>query len=204
VDNQFDVLAKTIALAGGMPRREAVRRLGGAFASAALASLGVGCSGGRSSTSVLPTDPSFGGRAAQGTGNVDCATFCLNVPAGPQRGQCVADATNHSGLCYQCGGNAKLLCAPSGGRSVVCCTAGTTPACCAGTCTDVATDVNNCGTCGNKCASGQSCTNGTCVTACIADGARGCISAADCCSFSTGVACCVQGVCGHGQPACAL
>jgi hypothetical protein len=39
---------------------------------------------------------------------------------------------------------------------------GTTPGCCSGTCVDLASDANNCGKCGNKCSSTQKCTKGVC------------------------------------------
>jgi hypothetical protein len=34
---------------------------------------------------------------------------------------------------------------------------------CNGVCTNVTTDASNCGTCGHACATGQSCSNGTCT-----------------------------------------
>ena len=37
---------------------------------------------------------------------------------------------------------------------------------CQGTCVDTATDVHNCGSCGNACASGQLCSSGQCTTSC--------------------------------------
>ena len=37
---------------------------------------------------------------------------------------------------------------------------------CSGACTNVLSDVNNCGSCGNACLSGQSCVNGTCQVTC--------------------------------------
>jgi hypothetical protein len=39
---------------------------------------------------------------------------------------------------------------------------GVQPGCCKGSCTDLAGDVRNCGSCGNACAQGQTCTNGKC------------------------------------------
>ncbi len=44
------------------------------------------------------------------------------------------------------------------------CGFGTT--CCASTCVDVRVDPSNCGTCGNRCATGSICSEGPCSTAC--------------------------------------
>lgn len=134
-----------------MPRREAVRRVGGAFAAFALTSLGVGCSGGGRSPSMSPLPPagtSSTGRTPLGGGNSNCAHFCQQAfPPGPQRGQCVSDGAHHTGLCAQCDADIDRLCN--------------------GTCVNLQTDVNNCGKCGNTCASGQICTNGACVSSCV-------------------------------------
>jgi hypothetical protein len=126
MDSPFDVLAKTIALAEGMPRREAVRRVGGALAAVALSSLGVGCAGGGGgrSSSLSPLPPagtSSTGRTPLGGGNSDCAHFCQQLPPGPQRGQCVSDAAQGTGLCYQCDGDVTRLCAAGVGGAYVCC-----------------------------------------------------------------------------------
>jgi hypothetical protein len=48
------------------------------------------------------------------------------------------------------------ICAPTGSQ----CPSGQTP--CGGQCVNVSTDPNNCGTCGNVCATGTSCVNGQC------------------------------------------
>src|SRR5829696_2052797 len=45
---------------------------------------------------------------------------------------------------------------------------------CGGACTNVLTDVNNCGTCGNACSGGQICSEGQCVTAGCTAGTQGC------------------------------
>jgi hypothetical protein len=195
MDSPFDLLAKTMALAEGMPRREAVRRVGGALAAVALSSLGVGCGGGggsRSSMSPLPpAGTSLTGRTPQGGGNSDCAHFCQQAfPPGPQRGQCVSDAAHGTGLCVQCNADITRLCN--------------------GVCVDLQTDVNNCGACGTKCTSGQTCTAGKCASVCLPSGSP-CTAAttAQCCSLfcylggnPTGVCCVLSSSCSQGDICC--
>jgi hypothetical protein len=178
MDSPFDVLAKTIALADGMPRREAVRRVGGALAAVALSSLGVGCSGGggggSSPMSPLPPGTSSTGRTPQGGGNSDCAHFCQQAfPPGPQRGHCVSDGAHGTGLCVQCAGDVNRLCTSAVGAYF---------------CADLTSDVHNCGKCGNTCATSQLCVNGAC---CGQPGSR-CASASQCCQpgICAGGTCC--------------
>jgi hypothetical protein len=126
MDSPFDVLAKTVALAEGMPRREAVRRVGGALAAVALSSLGVGCSsgGGRSpSMSPLPPGTSSTGRTPQGGGTADCDDFCQLLP-GAQGARCRSDAAHGAGLCVQCAGDPLRLCPTGAGGAYACCPAG--------------------------------------------------------------------------------
>jgi hypothetical protein len=47
-----------------------------------------------------------------------------------------------------------------GGCAISC--GGVQPGCCKGSCTDLASDLGNCGSCSNACAPDQTCTNGTC------------------------------------------
>ncbi len=128
MNHQFDELAK--AVAGGVSRREALRRLGGGLAAALLASLDQG--------------------KAWSQGNSDCAHFCQCLPPGPERGQCVSDAAHGTGLCAACEGDCARLCHTPSGASI-CCAGGPTSTCCGGGCTDTTTDANNCGTCGQVC-----------------------------------------------------
>jgi len=97
----FDALAKT--LSSGLPRREALRRLGGGLAGALLASLGLG--------KTALSDPAP---------NASCVHYCrdtcgINPRDGSAFGNCV-------GSCGKClGTNRSLLaCPPSAGAGVVC------------------------------------------------------------------------------------
>jgi hypothetical protein len=136
----FDNLAQ--ALAEEVPRREALRRLGGGLAAALLASLGM--------------------EAAWGQAGSRCAAFCNNIPPGPQRGQCDRGCAQGGGLFEACQGDSNRLCRmPSG--TYVCCA--TTSSCCNGQCRDLQTDPQNCGTCGRACATGSTCCKGTCCPA---------------------------------------
>ena len=82
-----------------------------------------------------------------------CTAFCRWCPTKTKRNQCME-------ACRACNGNTSRLCGSCG--AYVCCPAGT--ACCNGICTDLNSDANNCGACGNVC--GQStpvCSQGTCT-----------------------------------------
>ena len=84
---QFDELAKW--LASGVSRRDALRRVGGILAGAALASL-------------LPRRTQA---ATPDRGNDECAHFCNMVyPPGRERGRCKSEAAKGEGPCYACGG----------------------------------------------------------------------------------------------------
>jgi hypothetical protein len=84
---QFDELAKR--LASGVSRRDALRRVGGILASAALASL-------------LPRRTQA---AKPDRGNAECAHFCnMAYPPGRERGTCKSTAAKGEGPCYACGG----------------------------------------------------------------------------------------------------
>src|SRR5262249_21147849 len=106
MESRFDEFAK--ALAGGISRREALRRIGGAGAGAMLASLGLA--------------------KAWGQGNSQCAQVCgAMYPPGPLRGQCTRDAALGRGICYECGPAAPpsaqaLFCQMVAGP--VCCNSG--------------------------------------------------------------------------------
>src|SRR5579864_462059 len=78
---RFDAFTK--ALATSTSRRQALRRIGGAFMGIVLASL-------------LPQ------RAL--ADNSDCAHFCDEAfPPGTERGKCKSDAAHGTGLCFECG-----------------------------------------------------------------------------------------------------
>src|SRR5262249_56641559 len=102
METLFDVLAKT--LAEEVPRREALRRLGGSLAAAILASLGVG-------------------KAWSQAGTVDCGSACGAVFPGndPQRRACI-----HA--CEDCQANGGRVCQISGTGTGLCCS-GVSPVC---------------------------------------------------------------------------
>lgn len=86
----------------------------------------------------------------------DCATFCANLPPGPERGQCVADcAQGGGGLFGQCQGDPTRLCVASGGTAA-CCPAG--QVCVGGVC---------------QCPSGTELCGGQCYPPCESGSVRG-------------------------------
>ena len=180
--NPFDELAKTLAIAKGMPRRDALRLIGGGLAGGVLAAFGVG--------------------KALGQGNSPCAHFCVETfPPGPDRGKCVSDAAHHTGICFECGPAAPEGHPPLCGQ--VCCAAG--QVCQDGTCVtpNVCTTGFTCGgaltSCNDNCGFCFDTTEGH---ACTADffcgGAQTCTTSQDCpsgqvCTLNT---CCGNNVCG--------
>jgi hypothetical protein len=165
MDNLFDEFSRS--LAGSVPRRESLRRLGAVFAGAVLSPLGVGTA--------------WAGRRDP------CSAFC-KCRTTKQQSQCLA-------ACRACNGNTGRV-GGSCGNYVCCSTAacggvcsdllhdpncgacghnchalGET--CCGGQCADLATDVYNCGSCGAVCAApppneSVACISGTCVYDCAA------------------------------------
>jgi hypothetical protein len=103
----FDDLAR--ALAEGVPRREALRRIGGALAAAMLASLGSRFAWGQS---------------------LDCVGFCNQLPSA-EASQCLQDALNGGGLCEACQADSTRLCQTATGNHVCCATSN---ACCNSAC----------------------------------------------------------------------
>jgi hypothetical protein len=145
MENRFDELTK--ALAGGVSRREALRRLGGGLAGVLLASMGLG-------------------KAWSQSGSVDCGSYCRArfAPGRVALRTCV-----HS--CEDCQAGGGIVCGASsaGGGAVTCCSGGTASTCCSGACVNTASDPNNCGGCagagGSVCSSSQSCVSGSCCPA---------------------------------------
>jgi hypothetical protein len=121
---RLDTLARILATKES--RREALRRL------AAGAAGGLAAGGWLSRTAT----------AADA-----CVDFCLQIPPGAARGQCIADASHEAGLCYECGPAAP---------------AGTTDELCGSACVDVNNDPLNCGGCDQGCDPGEPCVNGAC------------------------------------------
>jgi hypothetical protein len=158
-ENNFDDLARSFA-EGEISRRGALRKLGGAFAGFALASLGIGCEKDVTApTKKLISAPKS--LAGIGDGNSDCAAFCDAIfPPGPLRGECKSAAAHGVGLCPQCNADVGLVCnLPTGG--LFCCGSGQT--CCGTICVDLQTNPANCGSCGHVCIPGALCTAGQCV-----------------------------------------
>jgi hypothetical protein len=64
-----------------------------------------------------------------------------------------------------------------------------TPACCSGVCKDLASDINNCGGCGNVCGTNETCQGGACVSVACQPSVCGhlslCQGRTDCACFQT-------------------
>ncbi len=79
---------------------------------------------------------------------------------------------------------------------------------CAGACVETLSDSDNCGTCGNACAAGTRCENGTCVVTCsettcgnacvdLQSDPLNCGACANACAMAHAGAACVAGLCSH-------
>src|ERR1700732_1489828 len=149
MENRFDGLAKI--LAGGVNRRDVMKWFGGGAGATVIRWLGLGTVGSLATITATPASAS-----------TTCVTFCAQFPQS-ERAQCLS-------ACAQCGGNTNRLCGSPG--AFTCCSTGTfccgcaccpsSNACCNGTCTDLKSDANNCGTCGTVCVD-EICKNGTCA-----------------------------------------
>jgi hypothetical protein len=192
MNDRFDELAKS--LAEGVPRREALRRLGGGLLTAMLASLGL---------------ENAWGQGGGGGSFTKCSTYCNTLPR-PQRSNC-------NSACRQCGGNTSNLCPSKDSDKVTCCSQG--QVCCGGVCCSSANCVGQvcalcpqgqalCGaTCcpltqvccnGVCCGPGQTCISGMCQAqpTCLADGSQCNTNTPPCCSGN-----CASGVC-QANPNC--
>src|SRR5438874_8759979 len=138
MEDRFDALAKSVA--GAMSRRDALRRCGGGLAAVLLSALG-----------LAP--------AALGAGGNTCTDYCKSHFApGTAQVQCKR-------VCDACGGDTSRLCTGGPTQGVACC--GTGERCCMTQlgvpfCASLASNVNNCGACGNACAYNELCCGGTC------------------------------------------
>ena len=93
-----------------------------------------------------------------------CKNFCNRCPK-RLRSQCLS-------ACQACGGKTNRLCGSCG--SYACCGAGTS--CCGNYCTDLSSDFDNCGACGNVCTPGPyedgACIAGQCEYVCTSGAVR--------------------------------
>lgn len=192
VDQRLDRHAAAKLLGGTMPRRELLHRLAVGMAGSFLASLGLA------------------ERAEAQSSKRRCENYCKGVctPTGPG---CTGKLQQP---CFQ---SCVQTCIPCGDRTAaVCGTGGST---CTGPatfiCADLRGDEQNCGACGNVCASPKECMNGLCVcpstlitcpgpgntTVCCASSksCRGgaCTQDTDCCNGA-----CVGGVCCSPEATC--
>jgi len=140
--HHWDEFSKALA-EESVPRRETLRRLGAAFAGAAL----------------MPFSLALG---APKTGGQDpCQSFC-NRCSKQQKSQCV-------NACKACNSDPGRLCGTCGNYA---CCSGAGLACCNGACVDLFDDVNNCGGCGIGCDEPGlyeegACVDGMCLYQCV-------------------------------------
>jgi hypothetical protein len=167
VSHEWDEFSK--ALAGPVPRREALRRLGFVFAGAVLAPLGLG--------------------TARAGGTDRCRSFCDKCPRA-RRSSCLtacrACGNSPGHLCGDCAGGFRCTDFQTDVRNCGACNndcwvgagANEEAACldgacfyrcvagaaeCGGTCTFLNSDPDNCGACGNVCpAAAPDCVQGVC------------------------------------------
>jgi hypothetical protein len=103
MENRFDELAK--AVAGGMSRREALRRVGGGLVGAVLASLGLGT---KAWSAPAP--------------NSGCEQFCRDCGISPGNGNAFGQCVSSCEHCWNTGGKTCTGLCPTAARpNVVCC-----------------------------------------------------------------------------------
>lgn len=180
MDHHLDSLARAAA-EGQLPRRELLRRVGGAAVGAFLASIGLAaCDADVTQPGAQKKGPAGTPNLAADSGNADCVDFCQQAfPPGPERGQCIAEAAQGTGLCVECAANIGLICIGRGGQRF-CCARGLN--CCGDTCADLQNDVRNCGRCGIECPAGYVCSGGACICRVTCD--------RQCCDYLAGEVCC--------------
>src|SRR5438067_8055597 len=108
MENRIDILAKWFA--GGMTRREALRRFGGLAAGATLASLGVACANEPTAPRVtgLSRDLVPPGRCKKGGQNCRENNECCSALCDPATATCVCSPgfveCPTTGICFRCTG----------------------------------------------------------------------------------------------------
>ncbi|GAB4196855.1 MAG: hypothetical protein OHK0013_04410 [Sandaracinaceae bacterium] len=119
---------------------------------------------------------------------MSCDTGFLNCDTNRVNGCETGFSVTNCGACgTRCGANERCNAAgdcqcgtgPSAASGEAC--TGTTPDCCGNACTDLQTDVNNCGACGNRCGAGETCAAGRCTCG----GARGAVGSGEACTGAT-------------------
>jgi Stigma-specific protein, Stig1 len=167
MNEAFDELAK--ALAEDVSRREALRRVGGVLAGTLLASFGL-----KTAWGACPQ------------GKTLCSGKCVNLQTDDKNcGSCGTVCSRGqscvNGTCTSGGGGGGGGGCPSGqtkcngkcvdlatdpnncGSCGHVCPYGTNQLCCSGTCVEQWNDRQNCGTCGNTCSSDKFCVSGVCT-----------------------------------------
>ncbi|MBX7100429.1 MAG: hypothetical protein K1X89_22110, partial [Myxococcaceae bacterium] len=125
-----------------------------------------------------------------GTGQACCpAKGCSDFATDPQNcGRCGNVCA--TGLTCSAGSCIALTCTAATEKQTCAASGGGTGTCCASSCTQLKTDVNNCGTCNRKCAAGETCSNGTCgVDTCDASNAGAICHTTVSGSITTGLCC---------------
>jgi hypothetical protein len=108
MENRFDLDALAKTLASGLPRREALRRLGGGLAGALLASLGLGKAWGQNSNAA----PS-----------AFCVDYCRDCGISPADGVAFGNCVSSCETCLTTDGT-LCTCPPSLSGEVLCCASG--------------------------------------------------------------------------------
>jgi hypothetical protein len=166
MSNHWDEFSKSL-VEKSVPRRQSLRLLGAALASALLGPLGSGTAwaGGRD---PCKTFCRCSGKSRQNA----CLAACRACSGDTSRlcGSCTSGyvCTDLANDFYNCGACGAACAYPGPYEDGACvdgqcfyrCVEGAFD--CGGTCTDLETDPDNCGACGNVCGSGMTCQNGTC------------------------------------------
>ncbi len=108
VEKKFNFDELTRVMASGIPRREALRRLGGGLAGALLASLGLGKAWGQNPNAAP---------------NAFCVDYCLDCGISPANGNAFGNCVSSCETCLNTDGT-LCTCPPSVSGEVLCCASG--------------------------------------------------------------------------------